>query len=308
MDKIIQALSKLLPQEQLNEVTSAVKEMIEESKKELEAEYDKNLEEAYKQMAAELAESEKTAEEGYMEAYAIIKEQEASKEAMKAEMEKMLEEQYEEAYKMILEERGKNTDIESTMYEEYDNKLNEIKEYIVDKVDQFLQQKGKDIYEQAYRDALNDPRMAEHKVVLDKIVELTSDYLSEEELQFATSHKLEEAHTENDKLKSQLRTMEGRNIRISAENTKLQTKLNEAVSIIKETVTTDAKQEKINEQKERVKKAANVQGRGHAVSDEKLIAEFKGEPEVTEKSEEDNTLVEHLVDDLEFAKKVAGIK
>jgi hypothetical protein len=308
MDKILEALGKLLPKDQLKEISAAVNEMVEESKKELEAEYNKNLEEAYKQMSLELAEAEKVAEEGYREAYAIIQDQDARQEAMKEEFERMLEEQYEEAYKMILEERGKNNDLETTMYEEYDSKLNDIKEYIVEKVDQFLQLKGKEIYEQAYRDALNDPRMAEHKVVLDKIIELTSDYLSEEELQFATSSKLEEAHNELEKLRGQVKMMEGRNIRVSAENTKMQQKLNEAVILLRESTKTDKNQQKLNEQKERVRKAANAQGRGHSVTDEKLIAEFKSETEVTQESEEQNTLMENLVADLEFAKKVAGIK
>jgi len=52
------------------------------------------------------------------------------------------------------------------MYEEYDNKLNQMKSYIVDKVDEFLQLKGSEIYEQARRDVLSDPRLAEHKVNL----------------------------------------------------------------------------------------------------------------------------------------------
>jgi hypothetical protein len=282
--------------------------MIEESKNELEAEYNKNLEEAYKQLSAELAEAEKVAEQGYAEAHAIIVDQGQRNEALKEEFEKMLEEQYEEAYKMILEERGKNSNLEATMYEEYDNKLNNIKEYIVDKVDTFLTLKGKEIYEQAYRDAVNDPRMAEHKVVLDKIVELASGYLSEEEVNFATSAKLEEAYTQVEKLASQVKMMEGRNIRISAENTKMQSQLNEAVVLLKEFSTQDQKAQKLNEQKERVEKAANVQGRGQLrdnKTDEKIVAEHQGETEVaaTTSEEETEPMMEGL--DLEYVQKMA---
>jgi len=306
MDKILEALGKLLPKEQLNEVAAAVQAMIEESKKELEAEYNKNLEEAYKQLSAELADAEKVAEQGYAEAYAIIEDQNNRGEAMKEEFEKMLEQQYEEAYKMILEERGKNSNLEATMYEEYDTKLNDIKEYIVDKVDQFLSLKGKEIYENAYRDAMNDPRMAEHKVVLDKIVELASDYLSEEELSFATSQKLEEAHSQVEKLTSQVKMMEGRNIRISAENTKMQQQLNEAVTLLKEYNSQNANAQKLNEQKERVRKAANVQGRGQLrdnKEEEKIIAEHQGEPEVAKEETNDEPVMEGL--DLEYVQKMA---
>ena len=303
MDKILEALGKLLPEEQLNEVSKAVQSMIEESKAELEAEYNKNLEEAYKQLSAELADAEKIAEQGYAEAYAIIEDQSQRGEALKEEFEKMLEEQYEEAYKMIVEERGKNSNLEATMYEEYDNKLNGIKEYIVDKVDTFLTLKGKEIYECAYRDAVNDPRMAEHKVVLDKIVELASGYLSEEEVNFATSTKLEESRSQVEKLASQVKMMEGRNIRVSAENTKMQSQLNEAVVLLKEYNSQNVKTLKLNEQKERVGKAANVQGRGLLRDNEKIVAEHQSETEVTTDETTEESMMEGV--DLAYVQKMA---
>ena len=77
MDKVIEALGKLLPKEQLTEVTSAVKAMFEEAKKEIETEYNKNLEEAYQQLSGELKEAERVGEEGYREALAIIQDQSA---------------------------------------------------------------------------------------------------------------------------------------------------------------------------------------------------------------------------------------
>jgi len=310
MDKLLEALKQLLPEEQTNEVASVVQEMVEEAKKELESEYEANLEEAYKNLSSELEEAERVAYEGYQQAVAIIKDQEMRKETLKEEFEKMLEEQYEEAYKMIESEKGKNTDIETTMLEEYDSKLNDMKEYIVDKVDAFLQHKGKEIYEQAKRDIINDPRMAEHKVVLDKIVELTSDYLSEEEAQLATSSKLEEARQELEKMKAQVKIMEGRNIRISTDNTKMQEQLNEAAQVLREyreTQESDKGKKVISEQKERVGKAANATGRGQVVTDEKLIAEFD-EPEVVKEDNQEETTLSEGFGNLAEIKKLAGIK
>ena len=46
MDKILEALSKLLPEDQVEEVTSAVGNMIDEAKAGIEAEYNTKLEEA----------------------------------------------------------------------------------------------------------------------------------------------------------------------------------------------------------------------------------------------------------------------
>ena len=188
-DKIVEALKKLLPEDQINEVASAVNDMLESSKRELESEYNDKLEEAYKQLSEEMSNAEKTAYQGYQEAYGIIADLRNRLEMQRDEYNKALEEGYEEAYQMLLQEREKNNTLEVDMYEEYDKKLGEMKDYIVDKVDQFLQFKGAEIYEQAKRDVLNDPRMAEHKVTLDKIVDITANYLSDEDYQAATKRQ-----------------------------------------------------------------------------------------------------------------------
>jgi hypothetical protein len=304
MNKLLETLQKMLPEEQFNEMAAAVEEMLNESKSEMKKEAEVELEKAYEAVAVEVAESERVAVQGYQEAYAIIVDQENRKEAMREEFERMLEEQYEEAWKMIKEEQGKNNDLESTMYDEYDNKLNEMKSYIVDKVDEFLQFKGKEICEQAKRDILNDPRMAEHKVVLDRVVSDISDYLTEEELQLGTSRKLEDVQKKLEKLQSELKRQEGRNIRLSTENTQMGQKLEEAVKIIQENEAFES-ETALTEQNERANRAGTVQGRGHSVTDEKLIAEYHNDdaPAATQ-GEEPATLMENL-DDI---KRLAGYK
>lgn len=279
MDKIVEALSRLLPDAEVNEVAGAVKEMLEQSKAELESEFNAKLEEAYAELSGELSQAEKTAVAGYEEAYTIIGELRNRLELQGEEYKQALEEGYEEAYQMLKTEKEKNNTVEVDMYEEYDRKLAEMKEYIVDKVDQFLQFKGSEIYEQAKRDILNDPRMAEHKVALDRIVEVTSQYLSDEDFNGATSSKLEAAQKAVEEMKGQLRVMEARNIRISTENTKLNEAVRQASELISESRqrnTTQKKQTVVNEQKERVQKAKNVTGSGH-ISDKDngvVIAEY----------------------------------
>ena len=66
-DKIVEALKKLLPEDQINEVASAVNDMLESSKRELESEYNDKLEEAYKQLSEEMSNAEKTAYQGYQD-------------------------------------------------------------------------------------------------------------------------------------------------------------------------------------------------------------------------------------------------
>lgn len=276
MSKINEALSKLLPEDQVKDVTSVIEEMLAEAKTELDKEYNEKLEEAYSELSNELKESEKTAEEGYSEAYSIISELRNRLDVQGKEYEAALEEGYEEAYQMLVEERNKNKNIEVTLYEEYDKKLAEMKEYIVDKVDQFLQQKGQEIYEQAKQDIMNDPRFVEHKSTLEKIVDITSDYISDEDYAAASSAKLEEAKKSIEDLKGQVKLLEARSIRLSTENTKLNESLREKENVLTEQATKfeKVKKNKVKEEmNERVEKSENVSGRGQVVSGESIIAE-----------------------------------
>jgi hypothetical protein len=274
MDKIINSLKKILPEEQVSEVASAVSEMLAEARQQMEKEYNKNLEEAYQSLSAELSDTEKTAYQGYNEAYSIINDLQARLEDQRGEFEKTLEEGYEEAYQMLLAERSSKNSVESDLYEE----LADMKEYIVDKVDEFLQIKGTEIYENAKRDLLSDPRMVEHKVALDKIVNIASDYLTEDEAFFATSSKLDDAKKSVDELRGQLRIMEARNIRLSTENTKLNENVKRASNMINESrnAFSESKRAKvISEQKERMMKSRSASGKGQLVTENvQVIAEY----------------------------------
>lgn len=276
-DKITEALKKLLPESEINEVAAAVKEMLDQARANLEAEYNSKLEEAYAELSSELAQAEKTAEHGYEEAYAIIGDLRNRLELQGEEYKSALEEGYEEAYQMLKAEKEKNQQLEVEMYEEYDKKLAEMKEYIVDKVDQFLQYKGQEIYEQAKRDIMNDPRMLEHKVTLDRIIDLTANYLSDDDFAAVSSTKLDEAIKATEELKGQLRIMEARNIRLSTENTKLNEAVRQAQELITEgrrAAVKDKKSELVTEQKERAEKVQNVTGRGRTQDDGVVISEY----------------------------------
>jgi hypothetical protein len=274
MQKIMEAIKKLLPESDVKEVSSAIGEMLEQAKTNLEKEYNEKLEEAYTELSGELKGAEKTAEKGYEEAYAIIADLRNRLEVQGEEYKQALEEGYEEAYQMLKNERSKNNGIEVELYEEYDKKLLEMKEYIVDKVDQFLQVKGHDIYEQARKDILSDPRLAEHKVVLDRIVDITSNYMSDDDMNNVSSAKLEEANKNLDGLKGQLRIMEARNIRLSTENTKLNENMRHATNLVTEhrkANVSSRNSEVITEQKERSEKARNVTGRGQKIVEREVV-------------------------------------
>jgi hypothetical protein len=274
MEKIMEAIKKLLPESDVKEVSSAINEMLNQAKLDLEKEYNEKLEEAYTELSGELSNSEKTAEQGYEEAYAIIADLRNRLDIQGEEYKNALEEGYEEAYQMLKTERSKNGNIEVELYEEYDKKLQEMKEYIVDKVDQFLQAKGQEIYEQARKDVVSDPRIAEHKVALDKIVDIASNYLSDDESQNFSSAKIEEFQKQLEESRGQLRIMEARNIRLSTENTKLNENVRYAKNLIteqKQATSSQKRSEVITEQKERSEKAKNVTGRGQKVVDQEVV-------------------------------------
>jgi hypothetical protein len=314
MDRIIESLKKLLPEDQVNEVASAVEESLQESKgevkEELEKEYNEKLEGAYSELSSELSDAEKTAEKGYGEAFEIITDLNARLGTQKSEFDVALEEGYEEAYQMLISERDKNEGIEVEMYDEYDNKLAEMKEYIVDKVDEFLQHKGSEIYEQAKQDILNDPRMAEHKVAFDKVVDITADYLSDEDYANNTSAKLDEVGKEVDELKGALKVLEARNIRLSTENNKLNEAVHETQQMLveqQEHVEAEKEAVVIAEQKERESKAEEVEGKGQSVVEEKVkvIAEFNENNEEATEDTNDTVSADEGLDDL---LTLAGIK
>lgn len=288
MEKIVEALTKLLPEDAVNEVTEAVKTELESAKTELENEYSSKLEEAYGQLSEELKSSEETAIQGYKEAYAIIQDLRARLETQQKEFELSMEEGYEEAYQMLQAEKGKNENIEVEMYETFDKKLQEMKEYMVDKVDAFLQYKGKEIYESARAEVENDPRISEHKIALERVAECVADYLGGEEIP-VNAAKLDDVNKKFEELKGQVKILEARNIRLSAENTKLTEAVRETQKVISES----AKVEK----KERVEKARNAEGKGKTVNSPELVAEWTDAGK-EKTANVDSTLVESIDPDL----------
>jgi len=278
MDKITEALMKILPTEQVSEISEAVKSMLVDSKAELEKEYDSKLAEAYQELSKELKDSETVAEQGYKEAYTIITDLRNRLDTMHAEFNTQLEEGYEEAYQMLLAERSKNEKLESDLYEQYDKKLAEMKEYIVDKVHEFLEHKGTEIYEQAKRDIVNDPALVEHKLTLEKIVETVSGYITDADFTSATSGKIADLSKTAEELKGQVRILEARNIRVATENNKLTEALRHKDQVISESVKNSVKTEK----NERIEKAKNASGSGKTVVENvEVIGEAKNPPAAT---------------------------
>ena len=275
-EQILKALSGLIPEDAQNEVSTAISGFLESAVAEIDEhkkdEYEANLKEAYQEHQQELKEAEGIAEEGYAQSWEIITDLRDRLEIQKEEFEQALEEGYEEAYQMLQEERSKNDTLEVDLYEEYDKKFSDIKEYLVDKLDQFLQLQGNKYYEMAKRDVINDPSVLEHKLAFEKILEVASNYLSDEDYAFATSGKVDNLSKLLDETKGQLKILEGKNMRLSMENTKL----NEAVRQTNDLITEHTAR---GDRKARAERASKVEGRGRAETQRHVvIGEHSGEP------------------------------
>lgn len=298
MDKFTEALKNLIPADQLSEVSKAVEEMIAEATAKLEEEYNVKLKEAYEQLEAEKQEIVEARETGYQQAYAIINDLQSRLDTQREEFETHMDEQFEEAWKMIEDEKGKKEGIEVELYKEFDNKLKEMKDFFVDKVDQFLQLQNAEIYEHAKRDVLNDPRTLEHKVAFDKITNIVADRLSDEDYSHVTSSKLEESQKAIEDLKAHMRVLEGKNTRLTMQNQRLNEQMKQQADLITEATKV--------EKKERAESAKKASGRGHRVTSEQVIAEFNNP--VTEKPNGDSETIVEVTQELSDLLYLSGVR
>jgi|688.fasta_scaffold20543_7 hypothetical protein len=266
MDKIIEALKKVLPAEHVNEVAKAVEEMMAENVSALEAEYQNKLEEAYEQIAEERKTDEAVAETGYQQAYEIIQSLMTRLDEQREEFENALEEGFEEAYNELQKEKGRNQNLEVEIYEEATSKLQEMKSLMVDKLDQFLALQESDMYESAKRDVLSDPRILEQRVAIEKMAELLSDYMGGDSVNGVSSSKIEEMSKQIEALRGQMRIIEAKNVRLATQNNKLSEQVREAHDVITEAT----KVERTN----RASKRENASGRGQRVVNEQIISEY----------------------------------
>lgn len=271
-NNINEALEKILPAD----IRKAVQDMMAEHYNQLEAEFQNKLDEAYAQISEEKTQAQQIAEQGYQQAYEIISFLMNRIDEQREEFETALEEGFEEAFQELENEKGKNNNIEVELYDEFDKKLQEMKEFMVDKVDQFLSLQEEEIYEHAKRDVLSDPRVSEQRIVVSKIAEMLSDYVGGDHV--SSSAKFEEVNKQLEALKGQLRIVEAKNVRLSAQNNKLNEQVREANGLLTEATKV--------ERKERASKAKNASGRGNRVGADQILSEYAA-PAKTESKDHD---------------------
>lgn len=283
MDKLLEALKNILPTDQVVEVAKAVEEIITEQQKALENDFQEKLDAAYEQLSEERQHDETIAESGYKQAYDIIASLMNRLDEQRQEFETALEEGFTEALDELEQEKAKNKNIETEIYNEFDEKLKQMKDLMVDKVDQFLGLQEAEIYEHAKKDVMSDPRVLEQRVAVERMAEILSDYMSSDSLSGISTSKLEEASKFIENLKGQLRIVESKNVNLLRQNKKL----NETVEATQRLVTESTRAER----KERVNGKGKVSGRGQRVVPEQIISEYAA-PNATSGSSNDRDLTE----------------
>ena len=128
-------------------------------------------------------------------------------EDVRSEYEESLEEGFQEAWEVVEEQRSRNQKLEVELYEEYDDKLKEIKKYIVDKVHHFLVSEWKKIVQ-----------LGEDELVA-KMDAWRKALTPAEMVQLAIGEN--NAKQDYDSLRAQIKILEARNIRLQCENRKL---------------------------------------------------------------------------------------
>lgn len=261
-EKVLAALSGLIPADAHAKVSQALHEAIDAAVAEVDAQRLAEMSELKAYYEAKLHEAEQISEKGYAEAYEMITELRHSRERLREEFERQLEEGYEEAYQMLLAERKKNDNLEVDLYEEYDGRVGEIREYLIEKVDRFLGEHGDLFFDAVKREVLNDPGYAEHKVTLERVLEAVQPFLSDEDYAQATSSRVHDLERKLHEQTALVRSLEARTMRLHTENTKLNEVARQAHDVLAESARV--------ERNARRELARNVQSRGQRVANDQV--------------------------------------
>lgn len=324
--KIMESFKGMIPEDQASNVEQAISEFVEETELKIKVEYEKTLEESYKEWDEQLKEArhegedklkeaETTALEGYEEAKQLLEEKEEAMTTQKAEFETFLEEQYEVAGKLLEEEKGKNEEIEQTLYEAYSQQIEDIKEDLVNKIDNFLNDKVEEISVAVRKELRNSPEILENKVAFDRIKDIVAASLTPSELKNTASEKVEELEENLEGFKKEIKALRAKNLRLTTENANYE----KEVKTITEGTSTEARDEayyeavrKEAEHRIAEKNASKAEGRGNImeISEKDIIHE--NIENAADKNEEKGVVKEQKDGNFGYSKKdllrMAGIK
>ncbi len=315
--RIMESFKGMIPEDQTSAVEEAINGFVSDTEGKIKKEYEKTLEESYKEWDTQLKEaretsknklneSEKTAYTGYEEAKSMLEEKDNQMQTQKTEFEDFLQEQYEEARKMIEKEKGRNDKIEQELYEAYTQQVQDIKEDLVNKIDDFLGDKIEEISESVRKELRNSPEVLETKVAYDRIKDIVASNITSEDLSESANEKFEELETAFASLQSEVKALKAKNMRLATENQNYEKQnLNESANTDAETKRSEIRKEAERRVVERI--AENAEGRGNVVNQADLIKE-----NAADDKEALSRVLEERANEFGYSaadlKKVAGLK
>ena len=314
VEQIMESFKGMIPEEKVSTVEEAVQGFIKETETKIQKEYEQTLEESYKEWQEQtkkaeedsktkLEESEKTAYEGYDQAKVLLQETEGKVDKQKEEFESFLEEQYSVAKTMLDDEKGRNDKIEEELYESYMQQLEDVKEDLVAKIDDFLTSKTEQIVADIRKELKNDPDVLESKVAYDRIKDIVASSLKSEDIESSTAGKIDVLEDSLSQLQAEIKTLKAKNMRLHTEKVGLEKKVDEALETKEQIITEEMQEFKTKTERRIVEKNAKfVEGRG-TVLNEDIIKE-----EATTKVNPDEKQVDEVTGmDKAVLKQLAGI-
>lgn len=313
--KIMESFEGLLPSDKIQVVEEAINNFVEQVDSKYKEEYEKTLEESFKEWdtqlkqakedsVKQLTEAEQVAYQGYNEALEAIKEKETLLETQKVEFDSFLEEQYAQAAKMIEEERGKNEELEQTLYESYTQQIEDIKEDLVGKINDFLESKVEEITECVKKEMKNSPEVLESKVAFERIKEIVASSMTSSDFTPRVSNKMESLETNMVQLEGELKALKAKNLRLVTENQQMKKSQILAESTFVDNASEESTSRDIRKEVERrvaERIAENVEGRGKIVSSDIISESF------STKSDQTQSTVDFEASEIDAMRKLAGI-
>lgn len=310
---IMESLKTMIPNDQAKSIESAINEFVNDTENKIKKEYEKTLEESYKEWQEELnqvkadnesklQESENVALKGYEEARHIIEQKDLELQKQRQEFETFLEQEYKVAKSMLDKELSRNNKIEQDLYEAYNQQIEDIKEDLVNKIDNFLFDRIEDIAETVRRELKNSPEVLESKVAFDKIKNIVASSLDESDLHVVSNNNTSELQEQVSQLNAEIKALKARNLRLVTESKK-------TTRVINETTNSRSRQldkfKKETERKVSAKLAENVEGRGKIINKNDLILEQAAD---TPRTPNNTTQGMFTNEDLKNMKFLAGYK
>lgn len=305
-ESVLKAISGLLPEEVVTKVSNVIATTLDEATKEIESDYQAQLDEAYEQFGKEKQKLKEGYEQGYAQAFDLICEYKDRIELVKEELTNEKNSGFQEAWEMLQAARTENDDLAGELQREYDEKLADVEKFLVKKLDQFLPTQGKKYYEQARKDLLNDPVFAENKNAFERMLEAAAVVLTDDDYAVASGTKTESVLKENEELKKRVQRIEANNTRLKMDNDKL----NETVRRTKTSLLSEQKEEQKVERKNRLERARKVEGRGEIEprKDRQVVIreDNSGEPVADRRKDTESRLDEQARQVADYWNRMAG--